>query len=293
MKKLLSLCVLLCILLPAALMPVYAADPTVLVEFGSEWEYFVTDPDGYHDMDPAWKTKDFKENWDIGTAPFGDRIQNSNAADYGWVGDQHAIFVRQSFSVKSVNDLKGMHFYLHIFYDNTIHVYLNGTEIFVHDNSGANDWVDNYVLIELEDLSKLLVNGKNLLAVSVLDNTGGRELELELVASEEELEGTPPPPDAGSNDDDNTSSDTNENEEQPTVTEPIDGGSKHPFVDGITKPEDSIVTVYVTAEPVKTPSAPSVSYAIPYSIVGGAFGVSMLMVVIALLVSRKRRGGQS
>ena len=148
------------------------------------------------------------------------------------------------------------------------------------------------MLIELDDLSKLLVSGKNLLAVSVLDNAGGRELELELVASEEELEATPPPPDAGNNDD--IGSDDSEDEKQPPVTqETVDGGSKHPFVEGATKPEDSIVTVYVTAEPVKAPAAPTVSYTIPYSIVGGAFGVSVLMVVIALLISRSRKGGGS
>ena len=140
--------------------PVYAAEDTVFVAISSKWSYYVTDTDGFHDIDKDWTTAALDGDWSIGSAPFGDRIDHSNAEKSGWTGEDHAIFARQSFTLKSATAFKNLHFYLSAYYDNTIHVYLNGTEIFAHDNAGSSDWVDDYVTIELKDAGKLLQKGE-------------------------------------------------------------------------------------------------------------------------------------
>lgn len=284
MKKLLVFCILFCLSVGMLQSPVYAAEDTVFVAMSSKWSYYVTDTDGFHDMDKDWTTAALDGDWSIGSAPFGDRIDHSNAEKSGWTGEDHAIFARQSFTLKSATAFKNLHFYLSAYYDNTIHVYLNGTEIFAHDNAGSSDWVDDYVTIELKDAGKLLQKGENILAVSVLNNTGGRELDLSLFATVEPIsEGTVPPLDRPDD-----SVEPNE-PKPPQTTAPVDAGSKLPFANSTIVTDAPIVTVYVTAEAVKMPPAPTVSYLVPMATVGGALGVSALMIIAALLISRRHR----
>lgn len=291
MKRNLILGLWACALLLPLSLPISAAEDTVMIEQESEWSYTVTDNDGFDAMNPDWMFPDADPSWAIGTAPFGDRIDHSQAEKYGWVGENYGIFLRQTFKLRSATVMEGMHFYLRIFYDNTVHVYLNGTEIFAHDNGGSGDWVDDYVLIELDDVSSLLKKGSNLLAVSVHDNAGGRELDLSFFATVEPLEdAVVTPPDSTDQPDEPITGNDPDGDPTPDGTlEPEDFGSNLPFTNAPTENDSPIVTVYVTAEPVATAPAPQVSYAAPLAMVGGALAIAVLMVVVALLVSRKPR----
>lgn len=294
MKKLLLYGLFVCLLALPFSTSVSAAEDTILIESESEWEYVVVDDEGFDAMDPDWMTRSFKSDWSVGTAPFGDRISHDQAAKYGWVGEDDGIFLRKTFELDSVSDIDGLHFYLNIFYDNSVHVYLNGTEIFAHDNGGQSDWVDEQKLIKLEDIAKLLVKGDNVLAASVHDNIGGREFDLSFFASEEEYEEAVAPPEPD-DPDDQTKPDEPKETNDPAVTKaPEEFGSGLPFTNAPVKTDSPIVTVYVTADPIAAVPAQKVSYIAPLAMVGGAFAVAVLMVIVALLVSRKprRSGGE-
>lgn len=280
MKRFLTICMSVLIVLLTLSLPVYAAEDTVFIDTEEDWSFYVTDDEGFAAMDPTWKDPDYKDSWSVGSAPFGDRIDHSNAEQYGWQDYNHGLFLRKSFKLRSATVYHNMHFYLRIFYDNSVHVYLNGTEIFAHDNSGSQDWVDDYVLIELDDLSDLLLKGENILAVSVHDNAGGRELDLSFFATVDPVKDevvTPPdqPDDPG----------TNETPQETTA--PKDFGNGLPFTNSVSTTDSPIVTVYVTAEPVKAEPAPQISYTTPITMVAGALVIAILMVVFALLISRK------
>lgn len=285
MKRFLLLFFALLVLLTAAPLPSFAAEDTVFVETGATWAYFVTDDQGFDTIDSDWNTLDFAEAWAVGSAPFGDRIQPGQAQQYGWTGDMDAIFLRTTFKLRSATVLSGLHFYLRAYYDNSVHVYLNGTEIFAHDNGGSSDWTDGYVLVELDSIPDLLRKGSNLLAVSVHDNAGGREFDLSFFATVNPIDESSIP------------SEPNE----PNVTDkpiesmsPEDFGSSIPFVQATEQTVPPLVTVYVTADPAAaaTVTAPP-SYAVSIALVGCAAGIAILLVVVAYLISRRsERSGE-
>ena len=284
LKRFWSALCILTLLIPCAL-PVSAAEDTVMIDSESEWYFAVTDNEDFDAMDSDWMMPDYHAHWALGNAPFGDRINSSQAEQYGWQGDNYGLFLRQTFKLRSASVMKGMHFYLQIFYDNTIHIYLNGTEIFADDNGGSGDWVDEYVLIELDDVSSLLQKGENLLAVSVHDNAGGRELDLSFFATVEPIkEEVLPPPD----DPDDLDTDEEPETDPDTTLAPEDFGSGLPFTNTPMQNSSPIVTVYVTAEPVKAPPTEKISYTEPMLMVGGALAIAALMIVAALLISRRR-----
>ena len=277
MKKfLLLLLTLSCLfLLP---LPVSAAESIVLIDSESSWQYYVVDDKGFEEMDAHWMASDYVANWDYGTAPFGDRIVNGQAATYGWVGENDGIFLRKAFKINSNTNPNGMNFYIRTFYDNTIHIYLNGTEIFSHDNGGANDWVDDYKLYKLDGIEDLLKNGKNVLAVSVHDNAGGREFDLSFFATTEELDDSTNAPSL-----DNPSGDLSDQPEDL----PADFGNTLPFTKVTVNTAPPVVTVYLPSE--APPPAPSPSYIAPLTMMGSSFLIAIGMIVTALLISRKHQ----
>ncbi len=145
----------------------------------AQWEYIkATDlskaPDG-------WTTKDDdSDKWKTAQAPFGDR--NIDGIDFktSWTGAQNAIFVRRTFTVEDVNAFKNSALRTNITYDDGIKLYLNGHLLFEDP-----DWVDTYVDLELTtDASKYLVNGENVLAISLCNTAGGRQIDLSLYSYE-------------------------------------------------------------------------------------------------------------
>jgi len=160
-------------------------DRVTVVSSGSVWKYYVTTRGNFDSVNSSsWTSLNYNDNrWNSHASPLGDRLSNA-AAEIGWTGNNHALFVRQKFYFdKSLLD-GDTEYYMYVYYDNTFHLYLNGSEIFADDTaiSGKNDWTDSYVTIKLSDLSDKLVNGQNIIAASLNDSAGGREFDLSLYA---------------------------------------------------------------------------------------------------------------
>ncbi len=141
----------------------------------SKWDYIKAAsldkaPDG-------WITgEDNSNKWESGMAPFGDRNIDGVNWTTAWNGAQNAIFLRRTFTVDDIEQYRGSPLCTNITYDDGIRIYLNGQEIF-HDPN----WVDNYVELELcADAAEYLVNGENILAVSLCNTAGGRQLDMSL-----------------------------------------------------------------------------------------------------------------
>lgn len=146
---------------------------------------------------PNWNTADFDDSaWESDVPQFDSNI--------GYSGDAHGLFVRCEFELTE-EQLKGildesLILYLNTKYDNTFHVYINGVEVYAHDDSykyvegtkgdsvGAGDWHDNGFLVQeihgewdLDDYKEggktnadILKAGKNVIACSLKDAWGGR-----------------------------------------------------------------------------------------------------------------------
>lgn len=259
---------------------VFAAEDTVMIEMESNWDYLIVDDDGFAAMDSNWMTVDYDAKWNYGTAPFGDRIIPDRAEAYGWIGENDGIFLRQTFKLRSATVMKDMNFYIRTYYDNTIHIYLNGVEIFANDNDGSSDWVDDYVLYKLDGIAEHLQFGKNVLAVSVHDNAGGREFDLSFFATNEEIEDStnaPIPDDPSDNPSDQPTDDPNDT--------PADFGNTLPFTKVTAQTAPPVVTVYVSSKPATASTNPS--YIAPLTMMGSSLLVAIGMIVTALLLSKR------
>ncbi len=202
-------------------------DKVLLAETEDEWkcktveviwendngvDYLTRTTDGFGEFvtaNPDWMKPGFDDGeWTNKAAPFGDRISKANADAIGWTNDNHGLFLRTTFEVtqEDIDSLKAgdSSLYAWVWYDNTCYMYINGTEIFAHDDSdlftdgvngddsslGVHDWTDDYVVIYFDDsedyytyegaVADLLVAGENTFAVSLLDCWGGREFDLGL-----------------------------------------------------------------------------------------------------------------
>ena len=197
-------------------------DVILLTESESEWKYHVVEviyadntyvsrtTDGFGDFvtaNPNWMAPDFDDSdWGSKAAPFGDRISQANADAIGWTGDNHGLFLRTTFTIEQaqIDEIKNgeAKLYAWTWYDNTCYMYLNGTEIFAHDDSelfaegvtgeasGAHDWNDAYSAIDFVEgtdyftyvgnIADILVAGENTFAISLCDCWGGREFDFGL-----------------------------------------------------------------------------------------------------------------
>lgn len=173
-----SFLLVLCALVPS----VFAAETDVtLVESGkTRWRYYVTDKNGYARMDAGWYRSGYDvSSWKVGISPFGDRL--AGGTDTGWKGENHAIFLVTTFTLDSVPENESLLF--NMFYDNTVRIYLNGTMLFQDD--GWNDQVESFQLS-----GEALTVGTNTLAVSLLDDVGGREFDLTVSLTSRSVDAT-------------------------------------------------------------------------------------------------------
>ena len=196
---------------------------TLLAESEAEWKYQVKEViyssndyigtevdefEAFKATDPDWYKADYDDSeWEVEAAPFGDRIGGSNNAGYSQ--NNHGLFVRSTFELTQEQldalDKGETYVYAYTWYDNTFHLYINGIEVYSHDDSdmfvegtdgtqsGAHDWTDEYTTIELDvddineindtdysKISDILVAGTNVIACSLKDAWGGRCFDLGL-----------------------------------------------------------------------------------------------------------------
>lgn len=167
---------------------------------GTEWHYQVfacpyTDGEGnidgsvaggYYAEEDDMMAKFIKENpnfttdtallssWPTAKAPFS-AVMN----EIGWTGSNHGLILYKSFEVTDLEKLKTADYFdWYCLYDNAIHVYLNGTEIFVDDGECVvQDWNGGMTHYELDTatIAGLLKQGENHIVVTIKDAWGGRD----------------------------------------------------------------------------------------------------------------------
>lgn len=148
----------------------------------SSWEYIKAPS-----LDKApegWITgEDDSSKWKSGQTPFGDRQIDGISYKTDWSGSMNAIFIRRTFTVDDVRKFKNSPLMTNITYDDGLKLYLNGKLIFEDKN-----WIDNYAELELApDASEYLVNGENILAASLCNTAGGRQIDISLYSYEHEI----------------------------------------------------------------------------------------------------------
>ena len=160
-------------------------DSSVLIDKATaRWRYTVTTTEGFSKMDATWNTSAYdRSSWKTKVAPFGDVIDAGAAQETRWQGDNHGIFLVTSFTVDDLDAYRSLYYTMDIFYDNTLSVYLNGKLLVQYDG-----WSSEYDTISLPKakVTAALVEGENLFAVSLLDDAGGREFSMSLLASEQD-----------------------------------------------------------------------------------------------------------
>jgi len=148
-----------------------------LVKAEEDWRYSL----GSSSISDDWNTNNFNDqSWLVGQGGFGygDNDDNTIIAS-----NTISVYLRKTFNIQDINDIS--HLILHADYDDGFVAYLNGTEIMRSNNFNTfspsfNTITNNnheavlyaggipeYKILSFEDVSDLLVQGNNLLAIQV------------------------------------------------------------------------------------------------------------------------------
>lgn len=125
----------------------------------------------YTETEPAgeWMKSEYDESsWNTGKAPFGD---NETMAKVQW--RTKALWVRRTFNLTTTDFNK---LYLKLQHDDHCQVYLNGVKIF-----DVKSFTGKFIYIPIAGYKKIVKQGKNVLAVHILNTGGGQWLDFGLV----------------------------------------------------------------------------------------------------------------
>lgn len=140
---------------------------------GGSWRYLMTGKDEV--LPDGWQQPDYDDgSWETGLAPFGDRNNDKTK----W-NSEKLLWLRREFTVDDLEALKQADFSANIWYDDNVHIYLNGNEVY-----SDGGWIDAYSAISLAADASMLRQGKNVIAVS-LGNSGsygGSEFDMSFYA---------------------------------------------------------------------------------------------------------------
>jgi hypothetical protein len=150
-----------------------------LFDLGSEWKYQMGTWNGAAPAAPAGWPNSIADTMQTGTAPMHDEWTTNDAAPADGTQENAYLWLAKEFTVDSLKALDGLSLMADINYDDDIEVYLNGT--LVYDHSRWSDGVKRYKLTE--DAAELLKEGKNIIAVSLIQHWGGWDFDMGLCAS--------------------------------------------------------------------------------------------------------------
>lgn len=159
----------------------------VTVDFfglGSEWKYQLGSwTDGKAPEAPAGWPNAIADTMLTGTAPMKDEWTTSDVPESDPNTGKQAnayIWLAKEFVVEDLDDLDGLALMADLKYDDDINLYINGVLVFDHDrwNEGS---ARRYKFAD--EVSDLLVEGKNIVAASLVQHWGGWEFDLGLCAS--------------------------------------------------------------------------------------------------------------
>lgn len=112
--------------------------------------------------------------WETASGPFSSIME-----DIGWTGSNHGLILYKTFTVENLEEVLACdNFIWDCAYDNAIHTYLNGVEVYVDDGECvATDWNDGEWVLDKTQVSDLLVEGENYFVVTIKDAWGGRDFD--------------------------------------------------------------------------------------------------------------------
>ena len=146
-----------------------------MIEKASTWKYLMSTTNS---AASDWYQPSFNDaSWNSGRAPFGDRSDVS-PVNTSWTGSQAYIWIRQEFTLTAaqIESMRDQTISLNIFYDDTLHMYINGTEVL-----SKSGWNDSYELIDLSARPQdIFTVGRNVIAVSLQNTGGGREIDFSM-----------------------------------------------------------------------------------------------------------------
>ncbi len=127
------------------------------------------------------KSADFyKENfddssWKTAKAPFG----NTSTFATSWTSNN--LFLRMEFEVEDIAQYEDGVFFFNIFYDENPTIYINGTKVISSNVNYTSDYTTDYVKMKSKIKAKdVLREGKNLIAISVSNTSGGQFIDTDL-----------------------------------------------------------------------------------------------------------------
>jgi hypothetical protein len=150
-----------------------------LFDLGSEWKYQLGTWNGAAPAAPAGWPNAIADTMLTGTAPMHDEWTTNDAAPADGTQENAYIWLAKEFTVEDLKALDGLSLMADMNYDDDIEVYLNGT--LVYDHSRWSGGVKRYKLTE--DAAELLKEGKNIIAVSLIQHWGGWDFDMGLCAS--------------------------------------------------------------------------------------------------------------
>ena len=148
---------------------------TMLVQGKTNWKTKVSASEEI--TGTAWTKSGYNtSSWKTAAAPLGSRAGGNGASGWGQDGKVY-LWAIKTFTISDLNAVKSASLYMNIFFDDDIKIYLNGNQIFSNEN-----WNDGYEVISLNNASRYLVQGENVLAVSLHQHSGGYEFDMSLYA---------------------------------------------------------------------------------------------------------------
>ncbi len=153
-----------------------SANTVTYFERGAEWYYMTSGEE--NDAAPAegWMTDAaVYGSWETANADLGENGSNVWDTDDAASRNQ-SIWAVKEFTVENVNAIADWAIMTEMFFDDNIHVYINGNPVFIHAT-----WNDGYTTYKLaEEASSLLKTGKNTIAASLVQGHGGYAFDMSL-----------------------------------------------------------------------------------------------------------------
>ena len=113
-------------------------------------------------------------SWPTAEGAFGN-IMN----DIGWTGSVHGLILYKSFTIDNLEEaLSADRLVWDCAYDNAIHTYHNGVEVYTDDGECVNpDWNEGEWVLDAAQMAEVLKEGENYFVVTIKDAWGGRNFD--------------------------------------------------------------------------------------------------------------------
>ncbi len=160
--------------------------PEITTEYyfkrGVEWYYMTSGENNDQTAPENWATDPaVYKAWETANADLGEKGSNVWDTDDAASRNQ-SLWAVKEFTVEDIDAIAGWAVMTEMFFDDNIHIYINGVPVFIHPT-----WNESYTTYKLaEDASSLLKTGTNTIAASLVQGHGGYAFDLDLYVTKED-----------------------------------------------------------------------------------------------------------